>query len=149
MRRRWSLTVGAVAIAIGLPACSAGDPEATGESGTSVTVRLVIADEMIREPGVSCQGAGGYRYAHPGASFVVEDDGGQPVAQGVLPGGTAERIWNIELGEVPREPTNCVMMLEIPELDEVDGLSLVIGDRPPRPIRTGAGTGEVPEVVLS
>jgi hypothetical protein len=146
----WCLLATAVVPLIG--GCvdgGAGDRNEIGvaASAAELTVRLVIPDGNIREAGASCAGAGAYRFAHPEAPFVVEDDAGVPLSSGTLPHGTAEKAFMLEAG-VSRQPTICVMMLEVPGLETVDGHALVIDERSPVPIKVNAELGDQPEVVL-
>ena len=107
-------------------------------------VRLVIPDGNIRPPDVPCTGAGAFRYAHPEASYVIENASGRKVASGRLPQGASEKAWNVDLGDRP-QPTTCVMLLEVAGVDSVEHATLSIDGRPPKPIRPGDGA---PEVVL-
>jgi hypothetical protein len=128
-----------------LSGCSGAGSEAASESG--LTVRLVIPDGNIRPPDVPCTGAGGFRYAHPEASYVVENAAGRAVASGSLPQGTSEKAWNVDLGG-RRQPTVCVMMLEVTGVESVDHYTLSIDGRPPKPIRPNRNLDDIPEVVL-
>jgi len=127
---------------------SGGEAAGAASPEPSVTIRLVIPDGNIREPGATCTGARAFRYAHPEAPYVVEDAAGERVASGVLPQGRAEQAWSMDLGDDP-QPTVCVMMIEVPGLDSADGHSLVIGDHPPKPIIPNPNLDDIPEVVLS
>lgn len=127
------------------PAC--GNSQA-GAEAPGVTVRLVIADGNIRAPDVTCSGAGPFRFAHAEAPYVIQDASGGPVASGVLPQGRAEQAWSLDLGD-GRQPTVCVMMIDVPGMDAVDGHFLVIGDHQPKPIVPNPNLDDVPEVVLS
>lgn len=140
--------VGVVSGAVALTAlvgCAAADSESSAE--TSLTVRLVIPDGNIRPPDVPCSGAGGFRYAHPEASYAIENAGGRTVASGSLPQGTSEAAMNMDLGE-QRQPTVCVMLLEVSGLESVEHHSLSIGGRPPKPILPNHNLDDIPEVVL-
>jgi hypothetical protein len=140
---RAGVVSGAVALTA-LVGCAAGDSES---SETSLTVRLVIPDGNIRPPDVPCSGAGGFRYAHPEASYAIENAGGRTVASGSLPQGTSEVARNMDLGE-QQQPTVCVMLIEVPGLESVDNYSLSIDGRPPKPIRPNHNLDDIPEVVL-
>jgi hypothetical protein len=148
-----SAGLAAVAAVVAVPvlagACATTRSEADVGAGAGVVVRLVIADMSIREPDVTCSGAGPYRFAHPEAPYTVHDPSGEQVASGTLPQGTAERAWNVDLGDTSREPTNCVMMIDIPELETVEGHSLVIDSRSPMPMVPNPNLDDIPEVVLS
>lgn len=128
--------------------CLVADTNSGQAAPAGIAIRLVIADGNIREPGVSCEGAGAYRFAHPEAPFVIADATGTPVATGTLPLGAAEPAWGLDLGD-RRQPTVCVMLLDVPRLRSVDGLSLVIEGRNPKPITRNANLGDAPEVLLS
>jgi hypothetical protein len=132
---------------LGLVAACGGEQDGD-EDPEHVTVRLVIADLSLRQPDVACSGAGPFRFAHPEARYVVEDSSGKPVASGVLPQGRAEQAWAVDLGD-RRQPTVCVMMIDVSGLVSVDGHSLVIGDWKPKPIEPNPSLDDVPEVVLS
>jgi hypothetical protein len=140
---RVGVVSGAVAFTA-LVGCGAAD----SESETSLTVRLVIPDGNIRPPDVPCSGAGGFRYAHPEASYAIENAAGRTVASGSLPQGTSEAAMNMDLGE-QRQPTVCVMLIEVSGLESVDHHSLSIDGRPPKPIRPNRNLDDIPEVVLS
>lgn len=136
-----------------LTACTSGtgepDDEAAGASPEpSATIRLVIPDGNIRQPDVSCTGARPFRFAHPQAPYVVENPAGEPVASGELPQGRAEPAWSMDMGD-ERQPTACVMMIDISGLESVDGHALVIGDQEPEPVLPNPNLDGIPEVVLS
>jgi hypothetical protein len=142
----WRVGVAATVVALtALVGCAASETESS--SGSSVTVRLVIPDGNIRPPDVPCTGAGGFQYAHPEASYVIENAAGQAVASGSLPQGTSEKAWNLDLGG-RRQPTVCVMMLEVAGVESVDDATLSIDGRPPKPIRPNRNLDDIPEVVL-
>jgi hypothetical protein len=135
-----------LAIAVlGLTGCGAADGDSTSEP--AVTLRLVIADGNVRPPDVPCTGAGGSRYAHPEAPYVVRDASGRVVASGELPQGRSEAAWNLDLGE-RRQPTLCVMMVDVSGLESVAGHTFAVNGRPPDPIRPNVNLDDVPEVVL-
>lgn len=134
----------AVAALLAVTGC-ADSSEASDEEG--LTLRLVIPDANIREPDVPCSGASGFRYAHPEARFAIQDADGEDVAFGALPEGTAEKAFNIDLGD-ERQPTVCVMMLDIPDVETLDDHYLVIDERSPVPIRSNPSLDDIPEVVL-
>jgi hypothetical protein len=138
--------LGALAMAFAmLGGCSDAQP---GAASPGLTVRLVIPDGNIRPPDVPCTGAGGFRYAHPEAPYVIENAAGRVVASGSLPQGTSEPAWNIDLGD-RRQPTICVMMLEVPGLTSIDRYRLAIDGRPAKPIRPNRNLDNIPEVMLS
>jgi hypothetical protein len=141
----------AAAVASGvavLIACSGNDeadPVAAATGG--VALRLVIPDATMRELEVPCSGARAFRFAHPQAPYTIEDPDGQAVAEGALPEGRAEKAFNVDLGD-GRQPTVCVMSLEVAGVDSLDGHSLVIGERAPLPISRNRNLGDIAEVVL-
>ena len=131
------------AAAVLLSGCA--DASEADEAG--LTLRLVIPDAKIRVPGVPCSGASGFRFAHPETPFTIQNADGEEVASGELPEGVAEKAFNIDLGE-ERQPTVCVMMLNIPGVDTLDDHSLVIEDRSPVPIVPNPDLDGMPEVTL-
>jgi hypothetical protein len=136
----------AVAVAaIGLLAGCGGGAEPSDEDG--VALRVVIPDANIREPGSPCSGADGFRFAHAQAPYTVQDATGGEVAAGTLPEGSAEKAFTLDLGEA-RQPTVCVMMVEVPGVDTLDGHSLVIDGRSPVAIERNPSLDGIPEVVL-
>jgi hypothetical protein len=141
----WRVGLLSVVVAVALGGCASSAGSDTPE--TSVTVRLVIPDGSLRPPDVPCTWAGAFRYAHPEASYVVEDAHGRDVASGSLPQGTSEKAWNLDLGD-RRQPTTCVMMLEVAGVDSVEDATLSIDGRPPKPIRPDGSRDGIPEVVL-
>ncbi len=142
----WRVALLSVAVAAtALGGCASAETESSLDP--SVTVRLVIPDGNIRPPDVPCTGAGGFRYAHPEASYEIEDADGQTVASGSLPQGTSETAWDLDLGD-RRQPTMCVMMLEVTGVESVDHYRLSIDGRPPKPIRPNRNLDDIPEVVL-
>jgi hypothetical protein len=146
MDRRVRQTVLPLAVTLAvLTGCSGSDSGSEAESG--LTVRLVVPDGNIRPPEVPCTGAGGFRYVHPEASYAIADPSGAVVASGNLPSGTSEAMWNVDLGD-RRQPTVCVMMLDVSGLESVRGHTLSIDGRPPKPIRPNRSLDGVPEVVL-
>jgi hypothetical protein len=142
VRRCGVLLVAAAALV--LSGC-ADTSEALDEA--DLTLRLVIPDAKIRVPGVPCSGASGFRFAHPEAPFAIQDADGREVASGTLPEGSAEKAFNIDLGG-ERQPTVCVMMVDLQDVDKLDDRYLVIDDRSPLPIRPNSSLDDIPEVVL-
>lgn len=137
------LTLAVAATALG--GCASSAESDTPED--SVKVRLVIPDGNIRPPDVPCAGANAFRYAHPEASYVIQDADGRTVASGSLPQGTSEKAWNLDLGD-RRQPTICVMMLDVAGVDSVEHATLSIDGRPPKPIRPNRNMDDIPEVDL-
>jgi hypothetical protein len=142
--RRYAASLVAVAAVLPLAGC-ADSSQASDDAG--VTLRLVIPDSNIREPDVPCSGASGFRFAHPEAPFTIEDADGDEVASGTLPEGKAEKAFNIDLGD-ERQPTVCVMMVEVQGVETIDDHLFVIDDRSPVPINPNPSLDGMPEVVL-
>ncbi|HEY8473761.1 MAG TPA: hypothetical protein VIL37_14155 [Natronosporangium sp.] len=145
------IAVAALAAAAGLLAGCGGDAAAADRDSQPdpdpVTLRVVIPDGNLREPGTPCSGAHGFRYAHAEAPYAVRDGSGREVATGVLPEGTAEQAYNLDLGE-GRQPTVCVITVEVAGVTTLDGHDLVIDDRAPVPIEPNPRLAGAPEVVL-
>lgn len=133
--------------AVALAACA--DSSESRADEPALTVRLVIPDFNIREPGVECSGASGFRFAHPEAEFTVQDPSGTTVSTGTLPQGVAERAFTVDLGDEQRQPTVCVMSVEIAGVGSVDGHSIVIADHSPVSIVPNPTLDDIPEAVLS
>lgn len=146
LARRSALRRGVVLAAClgvaGLPAACSG----TAASSETQAVRLVVPDANIREPSDPCSGARAFRYAHPEAAYEVVADG-DVLAAGALPEGQAEKAFSIDLGS-DRQPTVCVMSLEIPASVDLAGAELMIGDHGPVPIEPNPALDDVPEAVL-
>lgn len=134
---------------VGLAACADGPGDSASVDESSVTIRLVIPDGHIREPGVTCSGASAFRFAHPEAEFTVQNSSGTAVFTGTLPQGVAEKAFTIDLGDGQRQPTACVMNVEVAGVDSVDGHSVVIADHSPVPIKPNPTLDDIPEAVLS
>lgn len=113
------------------------------------TVRLIIADGNLRTLGQSCNGAAPYRFAHAEASYVIQDREGTEVFRGELPTGSAEKILEVDVGADTRQPTTCVMTLEVTGMTEADGHELLIGERPGVPIEPSTADGIAGEAVVS
>jgi hypothetical protein len=146
MRRRSRSAVLASVVALAVSAgCSGSGTDSADGSG--LTVRLVVPDGNVRPPDVPCTGAGGFRYAHPEASYAIADLSGSVVATGSLPSGRSEPMSNLDLGD-ERQPTVCVMMLDVSGLESVRGFTLAIDGRPSKPIRPNRNLDGIPEVVL-
>jgi hypothetical protein len=138
----WAIATACAALLLG----GCGD-DAEPAVDTGLMLRLVIPDANIREPDVPCSGARAFRFAHPEAAYAIEDPSGQQVAAGTLPDGRAEKAFNIDLGE-DRQPTVCVMMVDVQGVESLDGHALAIGDRTPVPIEPNRNLDDIPEVVL-
>jgi hypothetical protein len=137
----------AVAVATAVIGALAGCGGQPADEDSVVALRVVIPDENIREPGTPCSGAHGFRFAHAQAPYAVQDATGNEVAAGVLPEGNAEKAFTLDLGEA-RQPTVCVMMVDVPGVETLDGHWLVIDDRSPVPIEPNPDLDGIPEVVL-
>ena len=142
--RRCGSWLVAVAALVPLAGC-AGSSEASDDP--AVTLRLVIPDANIREPDAPCSGASGFRFAHPQAPFTIENADGDDVASGTLPEGHAEKAFNIDLGD-ERQPTVCVMMVDVQGVETLDDHFFVIDDRSPVPINPNPSLDGIAEVVL-
>jgi hypothetical protein len=71
------------------------------------SVELEVRDGWVREPGTGCSGSRPFLYVHRGTGYRVEDQaGGEVLASGTLPEGTAVEALREDLG-VPRVPTFC------------------------------------------
>jgi hypothetical protein len=141
------LAAAAGVAAVLLAGCAGGEDAAADSATSGLRLRLVIPDGNLREPDVPCAGARGFRFAHAHALYVIEDPDGRQVASGTLPEGTAEKAFNVDLGE-GRQPTVCVMMLDVSDVESLNGHALVIDDRAPVPITLNRSLGDIPEVVL-
>lgn len=138
----WLVVAAAASVTFG------GCADSSAASGdAAVTLRLVIPDTDIREPDAPCSGASGFRFAHPQAPFAIENAAGAEVASGTLPEGTAEKAFNIDLGD-ERQPTVCVMMVPVDGVETLEGHFLVIDDRSAVPIKPNQSLDGIPEVVL-
>ena len=82
-----------------------------------------------------------------GRGALIKDADGRTVASGSLPQGTSEKAWNLDLGD-RRQPTICVMMLDVAGVDSVAHATLSIDGRPPKPIRPNRNMDDIPEVDL-
>ncbi|WP_454859874.1 hypothetical protein [Promicromonospora soli] len=136
------LVTGGLVVAGLLAACS-GAP-ATGAN--TQEVRLVVPDANIREPSDPCSGARAFRYAHPEAAYEVRS-GGDVLAAGALPEGRAEKAFSLDLGSA-RQPTICVMSLDVPASVDLADAELMIGEHGPVPILPNPAFDDAPEAVL-
>ncbi|MFY1636364.1 hypothetical protein ACN27F_24335 [Solwaraspora sp. WMMB335] len=129
--RRWktvpvALLIGAAGTAAAaLLAGCAGPPE----SGSGVTVRVLVRDINIRPAGVDCAGTGPYTYVHNRAPFEILDQAGVVLAAGELPPGTSVPAFDEDL-EVERIPTYCEFAVAV-EVAAGDGYRLVVDGRTP------------------
>lgn len=142
-RSGWLTAALAVAVVAG---CS--DAGETG-SDSGPVVRVLIADGNLRSLGEPCNGAGAFRSVHAEAGFVIENADGVEVAHGVLPGGTAEKLMDVDFREGMRQPTICVMEVEVDGLTTAEGHQFVVGDGFSAPIETTDDAGILGEVLVS
>ncbi|MGH3023016.1 MAG: hypothetical protein ACRDNI_05110 [Gaiellaceae bacterium] len=89
-----------------------------GDDGIDVSLRVVVADNNIREEGIECAGARPFGYMRAGAPFALEAGDGTVLAEGELPAGEAVNAdpsidWGVE-----RIPTVCVLLLELEDVPE-------------------------------
>ena len=102
--------VPALLAAAGLAGCGgSGD-------GLDVRITLVVPDENVRVEGTECAGARPFQYVHAEASYALEDEDGETLAEGELPAGRAVNAdpsidWGVE-----RIPTFCVLELELDDV---------------------------------
>ena len=118
-----------LALALVLAGCASADP--------GVTVQVRVLDGNLRQLGEPCNGAGPFQYAHADAGYVIEDDAGTEVFRGELPNGTAAKIMDVDFRDGLRQPTMCVMTLQVNGMTKPDGHELVIGHREGVPIEPG------------
>lgn len=150
MNRPTALLLGVVALGATLASGCTGDSEPPAEPTKTQLVRLTIPDWSLRPPGTSCAGAGPYRFAHAEAPYVIQDGYGREVARGALPSGISEKAVGIEFNSnVRREPTLCVMLLEVEAAEQVEGHLLVLDGRPGVPIKRSETAEVAGEVMVS
>ncbi|WP_162605708.1 hypothetical protein [Jiangella aurantiaca] len=149
MRGRTALAVAAV-IPVLLAGCGgSSDDSSSGGSEESGVVRVLIPDGNLRRLGEPCNGAGAFRSIHAEAAFTIEDGDGVEVARGELPNGTAEKMMDVSFREGMRQPTMCVMEVEVEGLTSVDGQRFVVGDGFAVPIEPSEDAGLIGEVLIS
>jgi hypothetical protein len=150
VRGRAALT-GALAAAMAVAACggSPDDSSSGGPEEESGVVRVLIPDGNLRRLGEPCNGAGAFRSIHAEATFTVEDGDGVEVARGELPGGTAEKMMDVSFREGMRQPTMCVMDVDVDGLTSIDGRTFVVGDGFEAPIEPSEDAGLIGEVLIS
>ncbi|WP_116947437.1 hypothetical protein [Jiangella endophytica] len=141
----------AAVIPVVLAGCSGSSDEASGASGADEAgvVRVLIPDGNLRRLGEPCNGAGAFRSVHAEATFTVEDGDGVEVARGELPGGTAEQMMDVSFREGMRQPTMCVMNVDVEGLTSSDGFEFVVGDGFTAPIEPSDDTELIGEVLIS
>ncbi|MFD7309080.1 hypothetical protein [Promicromonospora sp. NPDC059942] len=136
----------AAAVGVCLVGVVAGCSGGAGGGGETQAVRLVVPDANIREPADPCSGARAFRYAHPEAPYELVADG-DVLAAGALPEGRAEKAFSIDLGTA-RQPTVCVMSIEVPASVDLADAELTIDGHGPVPIEPNPALDDAPEAVL-
>ena len=150
MNRSPALLFGVVALGATLTSGCTGTADPPAASPKTQVVRLTIPDWSLRPAGTSCAGAGPYRFAHAEAPFVIHDDDGREIARGALPSGTSEKAMDVDFNSnVRREPTLCVMRVEIEAAEQVEGHLMVLDGRPGLPIEKSETAEFAGEVVVS
>ncbi|PZG17270.1 hypothetical protein C1I95_15850 [Micromonospora craterilacus] len=150
MTRPQVLLLGVVALSVTLGSGCSGNADPPAAPAKTQVVRLTIPDWSLRPAGTSCAGAGPYRFAHAEAPFVIQDDEGREIARGTLPSGTSEKAMDVDFNSnVRREPTLCVMRLEVEAEEQVEGHLLVLDGRPGVPIKKSETAEFAGEVVVS
>jgi hypothetical protein len=101
-----------------------------GGDDESARLTIVVPDNNIREEGAECAGARPFRAIHRGTEFRIEDVGGEVVADGELPSGTAVNAdpsidWKDDL-----IPTVCAFDVEV-DLPERPRYRLVLPETLP------------------
>jgi hypothetical protein len=147
----------ALAVAVGvvmpvvLAGCSGSDSDGASASGSDDVgvVRVLIPDGNLRRLGEPCNGAGAFRSVHAEASFTVQDGDGVEVARGELPSGTAEKMMDVSFREGMRQPTMCVMDVDVEGLTSADGQTFVVGDGFEVTIEPSDDAGLIGEVLIS
>ncbi|RIQ12667.1 hypothetical protein [Jiangella rhizosphaerae] len=149
MRARTALTC-ALAAVVAAAACGGpSDDSSAGGSEESGVVRVLIPDGNLRRLGEPCNGAGAFRSIHAEAAFTVEDGDGVEVARGELPSGSAEKMMDVSFREGMRQPTMCVMEVDVEGLTSIDGRTFVVGDGFEAPIEPSEDAGLIGEVLIS
>lgn len=136
-------------IALGVLAGGCSGAAAGGPDDDGGTVRLVIPDGNLRMPGDPCNGAGAFRFAHAEAGYAIENPDGAVVSSGELPGGTAEKMMDVDFREGLRQPTVCVMTFDVTGWAGEDGHLLIIDEQDGLPIQPSQADGVTGEVVIS
>ncbi|MGH3447133.1 MAG: hypothetical protein ACRDP4_05875, partial [Nocardioidaceae bacterium] len=95
----------------------------------AATLHLLVRNINIRKVGQDCSGAGAYLFIHHSARFRIEDEGGDVVATGQIPVGTAAQAFDDDLG-VSRVPTFCEFTMPV-RLDVRDGYRLRVRGHEP------------------
>lgn len=149
VRGRAALAVAAIPVLLGGCSGSSDDAEASGSGSETGVVRVLIPDGNLRRLGEPCNGAGAFRSVHAEAAFTVEDGDGVEVARGELPGGTAEKMMDVSFREGMRQPTMCVMDVDVEGLTSADGYEFVVGDGFTAPIEPSEDAELIGEVLIS
>ncbi|WP_053207687.1 hypothetical protein [Jiangella muralis] len=142
----------ALAVAVLIPVlagCSGSSDDASGSGTEAGVVRVLIPDGNLRRLGEPCNGAGAFRSVHAEATFTVEDGDGVEVARGELPSGTAEQMMDVSFREGMRQPTMCVMDVDVEGLTTPDGYEFVVGDGFAVPIEPSDDAELIGEVLIS
>jgi hypothetical protein len=150
-RRGRAVLATAVVLPVLMAGCSGSGSDDAGTSGSDEAgvVRVLIPDGNLRRLGEPCNGAGAFRSVHAEASFTVEDGDGVEVARGELPSGTAEQMMDVSFREGMRQPTMCVMDVDVEGLTSADGQKFVVGDGFEVAIEPSEDTELIGEVLIS
>ncbi|WP_146605237.1 hypothetical protein [Jiangella anatolica] len=136
-------------VSVTLAGCSGSSGTTESSDADAGVVRVLIPDGNLRRLGEPCNGAGAFRSIHAEATFTVEDGDGVEVARGELPGGTAEKMMDVSFREGMRQPTMCVMEVQVEGLTSPDGYEFVVGDGFAAPIEAAEDAGLIGEVLIS
>ena len=116
-------------------------------TGTPLTVHLVVLDAGMRTVGDSCSGSDAFGYVHLGTGYRILDRATQRVlASGTLPDGVAARLMSVD-PKAAVEPTACTMTWSI-SLPEVETYSFVVDGGRPIPFDRGAIDREKSELTV-
>lgn len=134
-----------VAGVLGLVAagCSGGD-EASG-----TTLKVVVADGLIRPEGAECGGSRPFRDIHEGVTYAVIAADGTELVTGTLPPGHAENADpTVDWEDLERIPTVCAMELAVGELADHPAYELRIEGAEPLPFAASDVAVGTPIVLL-
>ena len=115
-------------LAVLLLGCQTAPGEARHDD---IALRIVVADEHIREEGVECAGRRPYLYVRAGAAYTLETADGTVLAQGELPPGSAENAYPDIDWSIRRIPTVCAMDLIIRGVPEHPAYQVRLERGPP------------------
>lgn len=129
-----------VAVALVAAGCGGGET-------TEAHIRLVVADQNVRQEGVECAGARPFQHVHAGAPFQVKAADGSIVFEGELPAGRARNAepeidWGVE-----RIPTFCVLDFDV-DVPQLARYQLHLEEGRPLDFRVSSRTGEPIELVV-